>query len=248
MIDHSHDNRHDSGRETETSVIFSVAVSHDSVDLTPHALLASEALYAGRTATTIIAVAGASGSGKTYLSGYMAAQLGAPVLSLDAYYLDLSHLPPQERACWNFDDPASLDWMLLRTQLAALRSGNSVDVPVYDFSTHTRTDRVRRIEAREFLVLEGIFALYDEAVREMVSAGVFIDFPDAGCLERRTARDVAERGRTPLSVREQYDATVRPMFAQYVAPTRRFAQLVVRGDDPPERSFAALRERLGAPR
>lgn len=247
-------------RNWTARVIFSVAVSKDCTTASAAIRDASPAIRnatgefadgeptANAAATKIVAIAGASGSGKTYLSTYVAERLGAPVLSLDAYYLDLSHLPLSERAQWNFDDPAALDWALVRTQLAALRAGRGVDAPVYDFSTHTRTERARRIEAREFLVLEGIFALYDEAVRGMLRLGVFIEFPDAGCLVRRTARDVAERGRTALSVKEQYEATVRPMFAQHVAPTRRFAHLVVGGEDPPERSFAALRARLDARR
>lgn len=225
-----------------------MAVSREcSADLQPCGT-ASGALDSGVAATRIIAIAGASGSGKSYLSSYVASRLDAPILSFDSYYLDLSHLPPRERAQWNFDDPASLDWELLRAQLAALRAGRGVDAPVYDFSTHTRTRQTRRVEARGYLVLEGIFALYDAAVRTTLSLGVFIDYPDAGCLARRTARDVAERGRTAASVREQYARTVRPMFAEHIAPTRRHAQVVVRGDSPPERSFETLEASLAAPR
>lgn len=192
----------------------------------------------------IIAIAGGSGSGKSYLAGYVAGRLGAPVVSLDAYYRDLSHLPPGERARWNFDHPDALDWPLLRRQLAELHAGNRVEIPVYDFATHTRTGRVKRIDPRGYLVLEGIFALWDAGVRRLLSAGVFIDFSDEGRLERRTARDVAERGRTPASVLAQYEQTVRPMYLEHVAPTRRHAQLSVAGDAPPERSFEALMARL----
>jgi uridine kinase len=217
-----------------------VAVSIDSAAAAPLRVPALAQTSGDPALTKIIAIAGASGSGKTYLSTYVAQHLDAPVLSLDAYYLDLSHLSPAEREQWNFDDPASLDWVLLRSQLAALREGHGVDVPVYDFATHSRTEHVRRIEARGFLVLEGIFALYDAAVRAMLSLGVFIDFHDPGCLARRTARDVAERGRTPSSVREQYARTVRPMYLKYIVPTRQYAQVVVKGDSPPERSLEAL--------
>lgn len=240
-------------RKWAACVIFSVAVSQErsaASNVIGNAVtqFADGERPAGAAATKIVAIAGASGSGKTYLSTYVAERLGAPVLSLDAYYLDLSHLPLAERAQWNFDDPAALDWELLRTQLAALRAGRGVDAPVYDFSTHTRTQRVRRIEAREYLVLEGIFALYDEAVRKLLRLGLFIEYRDDGCLERRIARDVAERGRTASSVREQYDLTVRPMFEEHIAPTRQFARLVVRGDDPLECSFERLLEILAAER
>jgi len=221
-------------------MVFSVAVSRECRVDSPTSEGASVRADSGVAATRIIAIAGASGSGKTYLANHVAGRLNAPILSLDSYYLDLSHLPPGGRAQWNFDDPASLDWALLRAQLSSLRAGNGVNVPVYDFSTHTRTQEVRRVEAREYLVLEGIFALYDAEVRAMLRVGVFIDYPDAGCLERRTARDVSERGRTEASVREQYARTVRPMFAEHIAPTRRYAQIVVRGDSPPEESFGAI--------
>ncbi|MCC6263477.1 MAG: uridine kinase [Bryobacterales bacterium] len=221
-------------------MVFSVAVSRECRIDSPTAEGASPRADSGVAPTRIIAIAGASGSGKTYLSNYAAGRLDAPILSLDSYYLDLSHLPSEERAQWNFDDPASLDWALLRAQLSLLRAGRWVNAPVYDFSTHTRTQEARRVEAREYLVLEGIFALYDAEVRAMLSVGVFIDYPDAGCLERRTARDVAERGRTAVSVRQQYARTVRPMFAEHIAPTRRYAQIVVQGDSPPEQSFETL--------
>lgn len=227
-------------------MLFSLAVSFDSAAAAPLRVPAVAQTGEDSAPTQIIAIAGASGSGKTYLSTYVAKRLDAPVLSLDAYYLDLSHLSPDERAQWNFDNPASLDWKLLRSQLADLREGRDVDVPVYDFSTHTRTQYVRRIEPSAFLVLEGIFALYDAAVRAMLRLGVFITFHDAGCLERRTARDVLERGRTPSSVAEQYSRTVRPMFFEYVEPTREYAHVVVRGDSPPERSFEALQACLSA--
>ncbi|MCZ2156262.1 MAG: uridine kinase [Bryobacterales bacterium] len=195
--------------------------------------------------TRIIAIAGGSGAGKSFLAAHVSQRLAAPVLSLDAYYRDLSHLPLSERAQQNFDDPDALDWPLLRHQLALLQAGNPVEVPVYDFSTHVRTGESKSLTAREFLVIEGIFALWDAEVRNTLSAGVFLDFPDDGCLERRIVRDVVERGRTPASVRQQYEQTVRPMYVEYVAPTRQYADLCLPGDHPPELSLQALLGHLG---
>ena len=161
-------------------MLFSVAVNPSPTATVPR----SEPAFA-RPLIQIVAIAGASGSGKTYLSTYVAKRLRAPVLSFDSYYLDLAHLSLAERAQWNFDHPASLDWPLLRSQLAALREGLAVDVPIYDFSTHTRSSQVCRVQAGEYLVLEGIFALHDAEVRSMLSVGVFIEFQDDGCLGRQ---------------------------------------------------------------
>jgi uridine kinase len=194
----------------------------------------------------LIAIAGASGSGKTYLASHIAEALGAPVLSLDAYYLDLGHLTLEERAQWNFDHPDALDWPLLRAQLTALVAGAAVDVPTYDFSTHTRAVQTRRLEPAEYLVIEGIFALHDEAVRALLTLGIFVDYRDSGCLDRRMARDVAERGRTPSCVLAQYTKTVRPMFLEFIEPTRAFADLVIRGDSPVEASLGRVEAALAA--
>lgn len=194
----------------------------------------------------LIAIAGASGSGKTYLATHLAETLGAPVLSLDSYYLDLAHLTLEERARWNFDHPDALDWPLLRAQLASLVNGATVDVPTYDFSSHTRAAATRRLAATDYLILEGIFALFDAAVRSLLTLGIFVDYNDSGCLDRRMARDVAERGRTPSCVLAQYTQTVRPMYVEYIEPTRAFADLVIRGDSPVEESLRAVRSALAA--
>jgi uridine kinase len=194
----------------------------------------------------LIAIAGASGSGKTYLATHIAEALGAQVLSLDAYYLDLAHLSLEERAQWNFDHPDALDWPLLRAQLTALVAGAAVNVPTYDFSTHTRAAKTRRLEPAEHLVIEGIFALHDEAVRALLTLGIFVDYRDSGCLDRRMARDVAERGRTPSCVLAQYTRTVRPMFLEFIEPTRAFADLVIRGDSPVDESLGQVEAALAA--
>lgn len=192
----------------------------------------------------IIGIAGASGSGKTFLARHIAASIGAPVLSIDSYYCELGHISLEERARWNFDHPDALDWPLLREQLCRLGRGLPVDVPVYDFATHTRSSQCTRLQTNGFLVLEGIFALYDEEVRRMLAVGIFVDFGNDGCFERRLARDVAERGRTPECVARQYTQTVRPMYTEFIAPTRAHAQVVIDGDAPAKASLAAIRGAL----
>lgn len=192
----------------------------------------------------IIGIAGASGSGKTYLASHLADSLGAPVVSIDSYYCELGHVSLEERSRWNFDHPDALDWPLLREQLCRLGNGLPVDVPVYDFATHTRSSQCNRLQTSGFLVLEGIFALYDEEVRRMLALGIFVDYGNDGCFERRLARDVVERGRTPECVTRQYVQTVRPMYSEFIAPTREHAQLLIAGDAPVEASLRTIRGAL----
>jgi uridine kinase len=153
------------------------------------------------------------------------------VLPMDAYYRDLSHLNQEERAIRNFDAPDSMDHDLLILHLDALIAGRTIHQPIYDFSTHTRTPASKIIHAVEGVILmEGIFALYWEEVRQRLDAKVFISLDSDACLSRRIKRDVRERGRTPENVRSQFFRTVLPMYNRYVAPTRQYADLVLEGD------------------
>jgi uridine kinase len=181
--------------------------------------------------TLLIGIAGASGSGKSYLAERVANALRAPVLSLDSYYRDLAHLPLAERATQNFDHPDALDWSLLLQHLGLLAIGQGACVPTYDFETHTRTAQVAALVPTPYLVLEGIHALYHPAVRELLTLQVFVDLPAEVCLERRLERDVRDRGRTPESVHEQYERTVLPMYHEFVLPCRAYADVSVPGDN-----------------
>lgn len=188
----------------------------------------------------LIGVAGPSCAGKTELSRRLAARLDASLLPLDCYYFDLSTLTMQERARFNFDEPAALDHDLFLAQLQDLASGLSIDRPVYDFATHTRTTLVEKVPPCRFIVVEGLFVLYWDDVRELFGTKVFVDLEDEPCLERRIYRDVRERGRTRESVIRQVKETVEPMAALYVRPTRLEADVVVRGDAPIEASVAEV--------
>jgi len=190
--------------------------------------------------TRLIGIAGPSGSGKSELSRRLAAALGAPIVSLDSYYRDLSHLALDDRAKQNFDIPDSLDDGLLLEQCAAVARGETIDVPHYDFSCHTRVAGTQRIEPGRTVIVEGLFTLYWNDLRHLLHASVYVDLEDEICYARRLARDVRERGRTPESVETQYYSTVRPMAEQYIWPTRRHADVVVRGDALLEESVAAV--------
>ncbi len=181
----------------------------------------------------IIGIAGPSCSGKTELAKQLALSLpGASVVSLDSYYRSMAELPFDVRAKSNFDHPDALEWELLRGHLSVMSQGRPFDEPVYSFATHTRVAETRRIEPADFMILEGLFVLYWPALRELLDTKVYVDTGPEECFNRRMKRDVAERARTPESVREQYERTVRPGAEAFVYPTAKFADLVVSGERP----------------
>ena len=188
----------------------------------------------------LIGIAGPSGAGKTALAGRVAKELAAPVLSLDHYYRPYDGLPLEERARLNFDEPEALDSGLLAAQVEALARGARIEVPVYDFAIHARLTQTSPLGPAPFIVVEGLFALYWEAVRRQMATRVFVTAGDEVCFTRRLERDVRERARTPESVFEQYRATVRPMAERYVLPTSAFANLVVSGTGLLEDSVRAV--------
>jgi uridine kinase len=136
-------------------------------------------------------------------------------------------LPSEERAKQNFDVPEALDHELLCEHVSALVSGNSVRKPAYDFAHHIRVADGELVNPRKVIIVEGLFALHWEQLRALLNLKVYMTVDEEICLERRIARDVGERGRTPESVRQQFDLTVRPMAQRYIHPTREFADFVL---------------------
>ena len=196
--------------------------------------------------TYMIAIAGPSCAGKTETAKAVAKLLNARIIALDSYYLNLDHLTYEERCRFNFDEPAALDQELLIKQLRLLAGGSAIETPVYDFTRHTRAAATQRIKPAPFVVIEGLFVLYWEDVRNLCRTTVYVDAPDDLCLERRKKRDVCERGRTVESVETQYKATVRPMAAKYVWPTKQFAGLVVSGTDTLDHCAAQVLDDISA--
>ncbi|MXZ52001.1 MAG: uridine kinase [Acidimicrobiaceae bacterium] len=181
----------------------------------------------------VFGICGGSGAGKTTLTRRLVPRLGpgeVSVLAFDAYYRDLSHLSFAERRAGNFDHPDSLDGELFLQHLDALKQGIDVDVPVYDFSTHTMTGHFERVEAAPLLLVEGILLLAFEEVAERLDYSIFMDVPEDVRLHRRIHRDVTERGRPEDHVRRQFAATVAPMHDAYVQPSGHRADRVVTGD------------------
>lgn len=179
----------------------------------------------------IIGVAGPSGSGKSLLANTIVDEIGSErvvVIPEDAYYKDLSDLPFEERNQVNFDHPEAFDHGLLCKHLADLKMGRSIDIPVYDYKSHTRSDKTRHISHdNSIVVLEGILLFCEPILRELMDMRIFVDTPLDTCFIRRLRRDVMERGRTMESVIQQYSRTVRPMFLQFVEPSKRYADIIV---------------------
>jgi uridine kinase len=195
-----------------------------------------------------IGIAGCSGSGKTTLAAELARTLGGIHFHLDSYYLDLGHLPFDERTRQNFDDPTLIESPLLARDVGTLARGEAIERPVYDFTTYTRVaDRTERVEPAPFLVVEGLFALYYPELLPLYQLRVYVDTPDGLCFERRLKRDIEQRGRTPESVKKQYEATVRPSSVAFVRPSASHADLAIDGtgalDWKVERVVTELRER-----
>ena len=177
----------------------------------------------------LIGVAGGTGSGKTTLAQRIEAALpkDVTVLEQDSYYRDRSHLSAAERASVNYDEPAALENDLLAAHLAALKAGHTIESPEYDFATHTRRAHHHRIVPSSIIVVEGILLFAVQELREAFDLRIFVDTDDDIRLMRRIRRDLVDRGRDIADIERQYHDTVRPMHLLHVAPSKRFAHLIV---------------------
>ena len=178
----------------------------------------------------IIGIAGGTGSGKTTVVRKIIESLPAGevvLLPQDSYYKDSSHIPAERRQSINFDHPDAFDWPLLREHLAALRRNISIEQPTYDYITSSRLPQTLHIEPREVVIIEGIMALYDPALRSMMDLKVFVDADPDERLIRVIQRDMLERGRTAQAVMDRYVRVLKPMHEQFIEPCKRHADLIV---------------------
>lgn len=177
-----------------------------------------------------VGIAGGTGAGKTTLARLLAESLGhVVVLDMDSYYLDRSGVSPEVRDRLNFDEPGAFDVSLLMQHVRLLRQGHAIEKPRYSFESHTRTG-MEAIAPAPVVLVEGLFALWWEDLRESFDLRIYLDAPDGVRIRRRIERDVVSRGRSAESVLRQYECTVQPMHEIYVAPTRLFADLVLASD------------------
>jgi uridine kinase len=178
----------------------------------------------------IIGVAGGTGSGKTTVALEILERVGAKHVAYiphDAYYRDHSHMPLEERSQVNYDHPDSLETELLVEQLKELRAGRAVDIPVYDFTTHTRTSETRQVGPAPVILVEGILVFVEAKLREIFDVRLYVDTDADVRFIRRLRRDIEERGRSVRSVCDQYLSTVRPMHLEFVEPSKRYANVII---------------------
>lgn len=178
----------------------------------------------------VIGIAGGTGSGKTTVAQSILQRSGKELVAYiqhDSYYKDLRALPPNQRAMKNFDHPDSLETELMVEHVSALKGGQAVDVPTYDFTNHTRTAETIHIEPRPVILVEGILLFVEPELRKICDIKLFVDTDADIRFLRRLQRDLDERGRTTESVINQYLATVRPMHLEFVEPSKRYADLII---------------------
>lgn len=178
----------------------------------------------------IIGIAGGTGSGKTTVVREIVASLPegeVAVLPLDSYYKDSSHVPVEERQSINFDHPNAFDWDLLSEHISKLRRGEAIEQPVYSFLTCTRQPETIRIEPRKVVIIEGILALSDKQLTDLMDLKIFVDADPDDRLIRVIQRDVIERGRTAEAVMERYKRVLKPMHLEFIEPAKRIADLIV---------------------
>ena len=178
----------------------------------------------------VIGIAGGTGSGKTTVANEILEQVGKEIVSYlphDAYYKDLNDLPTNQRTAVNFDHPHSLDSDLMKHHIEQLIAGHSIELPIYDFTTHTRTDKTIFIPSNPVILVEGILIFSDSNLRDLFDVKLYVDTDADIRLIRRLERDMSERGRTVESVLQQYQATVRPMHLEFVEPSKRYADVII---------------------
>ncbi|WP_101298152.1 uridine kinase [Halegenticoccus soli] len=177
----------------------------------------------------VIGIAGGTGAGKTTVARLVTESVGESVtrIPLDNYYLDLSHLDVADRQEVNYDHPSAFEWDLLYEHLTDLLEGRPVEMPQYDFEVHNRKDERIRVEPTDVIVLEGILALYDERITEMLDLRLYVETDADVRILRRIQRDVIERGRGLDGVIDQYLSTVKPMHEQFVESTKKHADLII---------------------
>ena len=178
----------------------------------------------------IIGICGGTGSGKTTIARAIVDAVGAEQVVLveqDSYYRNLADMPLDERHQANFDHPDSLDSDMLVNHILRLKQGLAVEMPLYDFATHTRSDRIEVIEPKPVVIVEGILIFAEPRVLDLLDVRIYVDTPDDIRLMRRLRRDSAERGRTFERTLDQYERTIRPMHFEFVEPSKRHADVII---------------------
>ena len=194
----------------------------------------------------VIGIAGGSASGKTTIVEMVERFLGSQVFVIpqDAYYEPYANLPLSERIKQNFDHPDAFDMDRLVEDIKRLKAGQAIEMPVYDYVQYTRSDKTITVEPHPVIIVEGVLVLWYEKLRDLLDLSVFVETDADVRLIRRILRDTRERGRTLESILDQYQETVKPMHDQFVAPSRKFADIILPRGGENERGIRILQEHL----
>ena len=177
-----------------------------------------------------IGIAGGTASGKSAIAKHLVSHFKdnlCATIKVDSYYHDLKHLSMQEREKTNFDSPESIDFNLLLDHITKLRNNNPIKVPVYDYKTHTRSSDYSEVYSQKIIIIEGLYALYNDLIKDILDIKVFVDTNESIRLERRIKRDIKKRQRTYESVVKQFTSIVTPMHNEYVEPTKSHADMII---------------------
>lgn len=189
----------------------------------------------------IVGIAGGTASGKTTFAELLCHALGdALIISMDCYYRDLSGMSADERNRVDFDHPDSLEHELLETHLLALKKGEKIECPTYDFATHSRTEITTTVCPSKYLIVEGILTFHWPELRDLFDYKIFIDASEKVRLERRMERDIKVRGRSPESVMTQWNTTVQRGYLNFCEPCKRYAEFVANGELPKQEMLYGL--------
>lgn len=204
--------------------------------------------FTKQNSTFILGVSGGSGSGKTYFAQALLEFLGAEsceIISQDNYYIDQSHRFDFDGGAVNFDHPDSIDFELLASQVSDLKRGVDVNIPIYDFKSHSRLAETRRVRPKRLVIIDGILIFHPSNLRGFFDDLIFFETPEDVRFSRRLERDVKERGRTVEGVRNQFYKQVKPMHDQFVEPSKIHARSVVKTDEDFKQMLTRVKKRLG---
>tara|TARA_B100000579_G_C22835866_1_gene858697 strand:+ start:1745 stop:2362 length:618 start_codon:yes stop_codon:yes gene_type:complete len=195
----------------------------------------------------LVGIAGGSGSGKTTLANEISSnydQKKVAIIEQDSYYINIPVINMKQKKKFNFDHPSAIDITLFEKDLKSLLEGKTINVPLYDFKTHSRLKEYRQLKPHHIIVVEGILVLHYPQIRELFSLKIFVDTPEDLRFNRRQKRDINERGRNEENIIEQYVNSVRPMHDKFVEPSKYFADEIILGENRPDEIIGSIIKKI----